>query len=382
MTTLTTGLLADRLAIVEAALGPPPSLLAHPAVLAAGQVADTWRSDAETVDVGGVTRERVDLAARSGLLALTAPVQHGGGGEAPAVARAVTEQLAGACGTTWFVTAQHALPVSLLVGADEPVRSRLLRPLCDGQVLAATAVSHLRRPGPPAVRARPSGNGWELSGHIGWLTSWGLADDMVVGAATADGRLVFAYLPATEQPGLQVGSPLATAAMRGTRTTTLELDAVQVPESAVVQVVEAGPWCERDLAKTANVVPAVFGLLHTTCGLLVQSSGRDDTAAAGELAVTLAETAADVRHRAYRLIDEVAPIEQVPQRLALRAHALQLLVHGTSALVATGAGAAMATQHPAQRLAREALFHLVQAQTADVRRATLERWAATVPAGR
>lgn len=41
----------------------------------------------------------------------------------------------------------------------------------------------------------------------------------------------------------------------------------------------------------------------------------------------------------------------------------------------------MSRQHPAQRLAREALFHLVQAQTGAVRAETLRVWRETVPTG-
>ena len=43
----------------------------------------------------------------------------------------------------------------------------------------------------------------------------------------------------------------------------------------------------------------------------------------------------------------------------------------TALLAAVGGGGAMLS-HPAQRLAREALFYVVQAQNADGRRATLE----------
>jgi len=67
--------------------------------------------------------------------------------------------------------------------------------------------------------------------------------------------------------------------------------------------------------------------------------------------------------------------EALDDRLALRARSLELAVRASAALVAIGAGGSMALSSPAQRLAREALFHLVQAQTAPVRAATLRRLA-------
>jgi len=91
-----------------------------------------------------------------------------------------------------------------------------------------------------------------------------------------------------------------------------------------------------------------------------------------------AERGAALRQRAYRLVDEVPAEEQVEQRLRLRAQTLHLLLTSSAALVAAGAGAAVSLGSPAQRYAREALFLLVQAQTAPVRAATLEVYAEQV----
>lgn len=45
---------------------------------------------------------------------MSAPVESGGAGAPDAVAREVTEILAGACLSTWFVQTQHHTPVRLL----------------------------------------------------------------------------------------------------------------------------------------------------------------------------------------------------------------------------------------------------------------------------
>ena len=60
---------------------------------------------------------------------------------------------------------------------------------------------------------------------------------------------------------------------------------------------------------------------------------------------------------------------------AARAEALDVLIAITTAAVAANSGPAMGRTHPAQRKAREALFLLVQAQTAAGRAATLTRLA-------
>jgi hypothetical protein len=52
---------------------------------------------------------------------------------------------------------------------------------------------------------------------------------------------------------------------------------------------------------------------------------------------------------------------------------LDLARRVTDALVAASGGGAISLSHPAQRLSREATFFLIQAQTADLRRATMHR---------
>lgn len=115
---------------------------------------------------------------------------------------------------------------------------------------------------------------------------------------------------------------------------------------------------------------AVFGVARASLTAL---------AAAGEvrvpgLAVAVAAFRSrldEVRSRAYRLIDHVADDEALADRLALRVAAVRLALDVTAAEVAASAGAAMDLSHPAQRHSREALFLSVQAQTAEVRAATV-----------
>ena len=58
---------------------------------------------------------------------------------------------------------------------------------------------------------------------------------------------------------------------------------------------------------------------------------------------------------------------------AERDRGLDLARRATDALVAASGGGAMSLEHPAQRLSREATFYLIQAQTGDLRAASLER---------
>lgn len=347
----------------------------NPHVRVARELASTLLApDAQRVDVQGVDPATLAVLGHAGLLGLAGPRSHGGQQAPAAVERAVTEALAGADGATWFVTTQHKLPmVTLAASGNTPLRERWLRPLCTGGGLAGVAVAHLRRPGSPAVTATRHEGGWRLDGHVAWMTSWGLADVFLLAALTPQGEAVFALVPARDQPGLVSSPPLRLAAMAATGTVTLDLTAYDVSDADVVDVTDAVPWLEADRIKTANVTPAVFGLHAEVVRRLRATADRRGDATATELADRLQAEGDGVRAAAYALMDEVPAHEQLAERLALRAHALELVGRAATALVVATGGSAMGLDAAPQRLVREAAFHLVQAQTAPVREATLRR---------
>ena len=338
-------------------------------LVAATQLADELlRPQAEGVDQHLVPRSHLIALAGAGLLGVTAPTALGGGGQPPAAGRQVAEQLAGACGATWFVWTQHLLPLATLVRTEHPRAGEL----ASGALLAGVAVAHVRRPGPAAVTATRSGAGWRFDGQVGWMTSWGLCEVFLLGGRTDYGQVVLALLDARDQPGLTSGPMMRLAAMQATRTVSLALTGLQVADEQIVEVVSATDWLEADRQKTANASPHTFGLQREVVArLAVLAEGRGDGVAAA-LAGQLAQEGQELRERVYALLDTVAPDEQVPARLQGRAESLELVVRSASALVAAAGGAGLSLDAAPQRLAREALFHLVQAQTAAVREATLQ----------
>ncbi len=342
---------------------------------------------AERVDVEGVPRSHLDALGAAGLLGLTGPPAYGGAGAGAPVVREVTEALAGACAATWFVTTQHAMPLAVLGGSgNKALQDRWLRAMCTGGALAGVAVAHVRRPGEPAVRAVRVAGGWRFDGHVGWMTSWGLCDVLLLGGLSPDGELVFVLVPAVEGAGLTASAPMRLAAMQATSTVTLDLSAFEVPDGSVASVEPAGAWLEQDRVKTANVSAAVFGIQADVVRRLAATAERRGDGTATELAERLSAEACMLRQAAYGLVDDVPAYEQVQERLRLRAAALALLVRSATALVTATGGSAMGLDNAAQRHLREAAFMLVQAQTGPVREATLrgllEQGAAQRPVGR
>ncbi|MBW0118464.1 acyl-CoA dehydrogenase family protein [Pseudonocardia abyssalis] len=351
-----------------------PGVDGHPAVVAAARIAaDLLVPHAATADdaAHGVDPAHLDVLAEAGLLSTRVPVAEGGHGADESVDAAVVEQVAGACGATWFLTTQHRVPQALsrgpLPGLDGyragPAADRYRARLSAATTRAGIAIAHVRRPGPPAVRAEPAGTGWTFHGAADWCTGWGLLDVVMIAATTADDRFVLALLPARERPGLRAGAPLPLAVMGGTRTVALELDGLTVDADDVLAVIDAVAWRAHDAARTANATPASFGLLRAMLVALADLGASRPEAL--DAALDLAPRAAALRREAY---GSTAP---VAERTAVRAAVTELVVRGAHTLVAARSGSALLRTSPEQRWAREAAFHLIQAQTAGVRVAQL-----------
>jgi alkylation response protein AidB-like acyl-CoA dehydrogenase len=320
------------------------------------------RPAADQVDRGRVPRSHLDALGRAGLLALTGPPELGG--QPQDVTREVVEVLAGACASTWFVQAQHLTALAQLTASpNAPLRQRALGPLARGELLSGIAIAHLRRPGTPAVTATRTEGGWRLDGHVGWMTAWGLCDVFLLCGTTPDrAQVVSALVPARPGPGLVAGPAMELLAMGATSTVALDLDGFAVADADVVAVQDREQWAAVDHDKTADVSPAVFGVQREVVGRVAE---RHEV-----LADVLGAEAEALRCKAYAL---VGAGDRVPERLALRAAALELLMRSATALVTVTGGSAMAAGHPAQRHLREAAFLQVQAQTAALRAAMVDR---------
>ncbi|MFF3906190.1 acyl-CoA dehydrogenase family protein [Streptomyces sp. NPDC001848] len=338
---------------------------AHPLVTRARQLAaDVLAPQAERVDQEGVPVSHIEAVKRSGLLGVSAPVEYGGSGAPAAVARESAEVLAGACCSTWFVQTQHHTPVMLLAKSELPVRERLLGPLARGELLSGVAYAHLRSYPRVPVRVGRERGGWRFDGTVPWYTGWGLNDVMLLAGVTDDDEALFAFTQAREQRGLRASEPMRLAALTASRTVSLELDGLWLPEEAVALRTPYERWAATDRPKTVNTSPAVFGVAQAALGLL-----DDDTAA------PLRARLVEVRRRAYALADQAAPHEHLQERLALRTQAYEVMRAATTAAVVAGGGRAMMLTSKAQRFAREGMFLLVQGQTAESRSAHLDRLA-------
>lgn len=348
-----------------------PSILTGPIVdrmdviAAARTVAtDVLGTAAADVDAGDtIPAGHLHALADAGMFGLA----HPDAGIDDATRRTVTRHLAAACGATCFVWAQHAGTLARLASTPNTgLRDRWLERCTSGEVLAGTAFAHLRRAGAPTLTARRMAEGWRLDGLVPWATSWGLAGVFSIAARTEDGQIVWAAIEGREREGLGATAPLELSVMRATRTVELVFDGALIGEDEVLSVERFDDWHGPDRRKAARVNPAVLGVVDAA---LASIGGREVPGAPETLAALRAQLERWEADDADQVADGAGPDQLATHRAAL----LDLAGRATTAAIALAGGNAMLQAHATQRLARERLFYVVQAQSGDGRRATLER---------
>jgi alkylation response protein AidB-like acyl-CoA dehydrogenase len=346
-----------------------------PAVVGLAVLSDVVAANAARTDVEGVPRATLDALAAAGLL--------GAALEPAAAQRELAEVIAGCDATTWFCWVQHQTPLRTLEGAiagletpaPEALRAELLPGLRTGGLVGAVAFAHVRRPGPANPEATRVLGGWRLDGTLDWVTSWDVADVVMVmaqGSGEDAGRLVCCYLPAgradRQDPGIRVGDPLSLLAMSGTHTRPLVLSDVHVPDERVGAVVDRSAYLAADAIRSADANPAALGLTRASVAELRQLADHRSDAALDGLCRALAAECIAVRAAAYAASDGNGP---VAERLRLRAASLDLAARAATAVVLARAGAAMRRGQAAERRLREVMFLQVQAQTRATRNASI-----------
>jgi hypothetical protein len=180
----------------------------------------------------------------------------------------VFSAVAGGCGATAFVWAQHHGAVRRLTGSDGPGRDRWLPSLCDGSMLAGIGFAYLRRPVPRRC-VRSVRMGWRLEGAAPWITGWGLADLFVIMARADDGSVVTVVVDDPyERPELTPGPRQRLAVMGSTGTVSLRFDGLEIAEGSVAAVQPSEAWERRDRIGSAMPSAAPLGIAERAIDLL------------------------------------------------------------------------------------------------------------------
>ena len=158
------------------------------------------------------------------------------GSNAVSYGLACLELEAGDSGFRSFVSVQGSLCMFPIwkYGSEEQ-KQRLLPPMARGEVIGCFGLTEPDAGSDPArmrTRATRDGDGWVLSGTKMWITNGGVADVAVVWATTDDG--IRGFLVPTDAPGFTTNDIHRKLSLRASVTSELVLDAVRVPEDAVL----------------------------------------------------------------------------------------------------------------------------------------------------
>jgi acyl-CoA dehydrogenase family protein 9 len=176
-----------------------------------------------------------------GILGLTIPTEYGGLGMTQYAYCRALEQLAAHCGSTALLVNAHqsvGLKALLLFGSEKQ-KDRWLRPLATGKKLAAFSLTEPNAGSDAAgIETRAEYDSlkkvYRINGRKQWTTNGSIAGFLTVMAKTGEGGIT-AFIVTPDMPGFRISAPaLEKVGYRGTRTSNLSFENLEVPEENIL----------------------------------------------------------------------------------------------------------------------------------------------------
>jgi butyryl-CoA dehydrogenase len=313
------------------------------------EILPTIRARASSLDRSG-DWPKEDLADLAGVGATRwfVPGQYGGDGVDPLALHLRYEAIASASLGTALIVSQRDSAIGLISGSDQEDL------LARGEFFSTIGIAQLttsRTGGLLAVKDG-DGDGYRLEGVIPWCTGAAKAKFIIAGAVMEDGEQILFSLP-TDLPGVIVGRPMELVALRSSWTSQVELKSVRLSKRQILR----GPMAKVLAGGGTKGIPLgqtflAFGLCRGAIGLM----GEDSSERAKSLVARFSEQLAELRGEVLEICRTGDDAGEGPR---IRAACNDLALRITQAAVALNKGSALLLDHPAQRLAREAMFFLV-----------------------
>ena len=286
--------------------------------------------------------------------------EHGGEAWTPVELLAAGMELSRGHLTTAFIWTQFLAAIQRLEKAPTDLRLKWLPRLAEGSTFATVGISHLTTSRQhwttPAVHAIPEANGYRITGSIPWVTGSPQADVIVAGATLDDGNQILFALD-TKSPGVERGAPLSLLALSGSQTGGIELRDVPIAFDDLI----AGPVAQVLKAMGGGGAGSLMTSAIATGHALSAWDHLDRITAGREefdvIKQTWRETLRTLRDDILNTAQADSSGPHTAESLRLRSTTLALQL--SQALLTASKGAGFVTGHPAERIAREAMFFLV-----------------------
>ncbi|HEX5323938.1 MAG TPA: acyl-CoA dehydrogenase family protein [Capsulimonadaceae bacterium] len=345
------------------------------------ELAARFQAYAEETDQGGpsnpLLRENIRLLADAGFYGAGIAGVFGGLALSEDARIACTITLAAACGVTAFTQQQLHSGGGFVGGArDDGLKLEILPQFAAGKVLCGVAFSHLRRPGPPAVRAQKVAGGYKINGEAPWVTGWSMLDAFVLGATAEDGQLLYFYVPIPPaKDSLQPSEPMRLSAMDASDTVRVTIQDLFAEDRFMLFTVEPDSMRRSDYCRITGHAWLPLGCAQGSVDLLrsmAESANRPNLRPIAD------KLAADIERYQTEALEWSAARADEPDykqcALAARTGAIKVALRAAGAAIAATGGRAHLLTHPAQRRLREAGFYSTLALTPDVQTALLETY--------
>ncbi|WP_020474048.1 acyl-CoA dehydrogenase family protein [Zavarzinella formosa] len=293
--------------------------------------------------------------AEAGVFKWSIPAEYGGSGLGVQDQLRGSEAIAASCLTSSFILSQREAAIRRILAGPAHLRERYLPEAAAGRLFLTIGVSQLstsRQHMGPSLRATGKAEGLRLDGDIPWITGADQAGVIVAGATLPDDRQILFALPVPRN-GVTISPPLMLAALIGSRTAAIRCENVEIASEDLLW----GPT-EQILGKIGG------GGLETSClalGLAVAATEylQQESKTRPELetvAGQFSQSVESARRRLHALADGSPDPESVA---ALRVDCTRLALQASQTGLLFAKGTGFVVPHPAQRLARQALFFLI-----------------------
>lgn len=270
-----------------------------------------------------------------------------------------------------LILSQRDAAIGLIADSTSPAREEALAQ-CAAGAMTTVGIAQLttsRQGGAPALQADRMENGYRINGLIPWCTAAAKSQFIVCGAATAGGDPILFLLP-NPTNGMTIDPPMPLVALRSTWTTAIRCTNVFIPDAQVLRRPGEKPLARSNHLPLGQAFLAI-GLCRGGLDLIEEHTSPAAATAAQRFSVQLD----DLRHRILALSGTGREEEAARQAPQIRGECNDLAIRITHAAVALYKGTALLAGHPAQRLAREAMFLLVWSCPMPVIDCTVDRLA-------